>query len=164
MGGTCWRTGGFVNFTAIWSRQLLGSLEQFVHLTLGAPMGPECRLLVQTSAGACVHAATRISNKIPNINAPKPRSIASLIKSGFSKSSRRTKPPPKDPEGGLAESALKREGAPLLPGLLQPGRHAPHPLWVAIPSHPDYRIAICAMGEWLNCPRGPPIGAMKTYA
>ena len=69
-------------------------------------------LALQTSAGACVHAATRISNKIPNINAPKTRSIAPLIKSGFSKSSRRTKPPPKESEGGLAESALKREGAP----------------------------------------------------
>jgi hypothetical protein len=51
---------------------------------------------IQTSLGACVHAATRISTKIANINKPKPRSMTSLITSGFSKSSRRTNSPPRN--------------------------------------------------------------------
>jgi len=102
---------------------------------------------IQTSAGACVHAATRISNKIPNINAPKPRSITSLIKSGFSKSSRRTKPPPKESEGGLAESAPKERGRPLLLDLLRPGRHAPHLFgW----RYPATGTTVSRYVQWVN--------------
>jgi hypothetical protein len=90
---------------------------------------------IQTNLGACVHAATRISNKIAKINTPKPRSMTSLITSGFSKSSRRTNSPPH--ESGevdkshrmssvqLSAPNLKRDGRSLPASLLRlTGRHA----------------------------------------
>jgi hypothetical protein len=49
---------------------------------------------LQTCAEACVRATTRIRIRITNINVPAPSSITSLIKSGFSRSSRRKKIPP----------------------------------------------------------------------
>ena len=80
----------------------------------------EIYIAIQSSLGACVHAATRISNKITNINAPKPTSITSLIKSGFSMSSLRTNHLPRNKREvrvtalrGSTPRNLKREGRSL---------------------------------------------------
>lgn len=99
------------------------------------------KVAIQTSLGACVHAATRISNKIANINAPKPRSMTSLITSGFSKSSRRTSSPRRNQERFTRVTALRvfnfaqpKERRPIssCASLLRPaGRDARSPLWVA---------------------------------
>jgi hypothetical protein len=109
------------------------------------------KVAIQTSPGACVQAATRISNKIANINAPKPRSMTSLITSAFSKSSRRTNSPPQE-SGEVHRSLfferstspnLKRDGRSLRASLLRPaGRHALSPLWVATtqPTGLPYRV------------------------
>jgi len=115
------------------------------------------KVAIQTSLGACIHAATRISNKIANINAPKPRSMTSLITSGFSKSSRRTNSPPAGIRGGSQESPhfecstspnLKRDGRSLLASLLRPaGRHAPPLFGWRQRSQRDYRTEFHTVRE-----------------
>jgi hypothetical protein len=87
---------------------------------------------IQTSAGACSHAATRISNKIPSINAPKPRSMTSLIKSAFSKVFTTHKTTSQGIGGRFSRECPKERGRPLLPGLLRPRQARPSPLWVAM--------------------------------
>ena len=110
------------------------------------------KVAIQTSPGACVQAATRISNRIANINTPKPRSMASLFTSGFSKSSRRTNSPPQ--ESGEVHKSHRTSSVQLrqpkerraLPSCQPPptGRQArPSPLWVATtqPTGLPYRVS-----------------------
>ena len=61
----------------------------------------------QTGAAAFVRTTKRIKIRIAKTNAPAPKSMTSLITSGFSRSSRRTKAPRKIGGGGGHESPLR---------------------------------------------------------